>query len=124
MSSQMTLQQMADRVAQLMEERLKIGGEGLSAKLRRGGRKLPRRVRKAAGYLADAQDLARHPKIQMTLDDRRLAEAYDECLSYLRPLGGSERMKTQILGVGGSIALGLFVVAGLTLAVLVWRGLI
>ena len=38
-----SIQQMADRVAQLMEERLRLRGTGLEEKLRRGGRLLPRR---------------------------------------------------------------------------------
>ena len=38
------MQQMADRVAELMEARLRVKGEGLTAKLKRGGRFLPRRV--------------------------------------------------------------------------------
>ncbi len=35
--SAITIQQMADRVAQLMEQRLRIKGAGLAEKLSRGG---------------------------------------------------------------------------------------
>jgi len=48
------IQQMADRVAQLLEEKLSLGGRDLAAKLRRGKRLLPRKVRDAADALAVA----------------------------------------------------------------------
>ena len=119
-----TVQQMADRVAGLMEDRLRIGGTGLREKLKRGGRRLPRKIRREAEYLADVCELAQHPKVQMMLDDARVAEAYDKCVKYLNPLGASERMKGALIGVGGSIAFALLVVAAATIGVMVWRGLI
>lgn len=122
MSSPLTAGEMAEQVAGLMEQRLKIGGKGLAEKLRRGKRRLPRKVRKAVAHLAEAEGLARHPKIGMMLDQSQLAAAHDTAIRYLKPLGGGERLKAGLLGVGGQIALGLLVVAGGTLAVLVWRG--
>ncbi|MFA5537714.1 MAG: hypothetical protein WDA23_00780, partial [Gemmobacter sp.] len=66
--SAVTVQQMADRVAALMEERLRIRGRGLAEKVKRGGRALPRKVRREAEYLAEVADLAQHPKVQTMLD--------------------------------------------------------
>ena len=51
-------QQMADRVAQLLEERLRLRGKGLDEKLRRGGRLLPKKVRAAAEVLVRAASMA------------------------------------------------------------------
>ena len=39
-----TVKQMADRVDQLLEERLRLKGGTLDSKLRRAGRRLPRAV--------------------------------------------------------------------------------
>lgn len=117
-----TVQQMADRVAALMEQRLKIGGTGLSAKLKRGGRRLPRKVRREAEYLAGVSELALHPKVQMMLDDARIAQAYDTCVRYLSPLGARDRLLDRVLGIGGSIAFAMLVVGGGLIAVMVWRG--
>ena len=119
-----TVQQMADRVAALMEQRLKIGGTGLSAKLKRGGRRLPRKVRREAEYLAGVSELALHPKVQMMLDDARIAQAYDTCVRYLSPLGARDRLLDRVLGIGGSIAFAILVVGGGLIAVMVWRGLL
>ncbi|WP_323042626.1 hypothetical protein [Gemmobacter sp.] len=119
-----TVQQMADRVAALMEQRLKIGGTGLSAKLKRGGRRLPRKVRREAEYLAGVSELALHPKVQMMLDDARIAQAYDTCVRYLSPLGARDRALDRVLGIAGSIAFAILVVGGGLIAVMVWRGLL
>lgn len=119
-----TVQQMADRVAALMQERLNIGGSGLAAKLKRGGRRLPANVRREAEYLAELSHLAQHPKVQMMLDEERAAAAYDTCIKHLKGVGATDRMIGRALGIGGSIAFALLVVAGLFVAVLVWRRLI
>jgi len=119
-----TVQQMADRVAALMEQRLKVAGKDLREKLRRGGRRLPRRIRREAEYLAEVAELALHPKMQLMLDDARIAAAYDACVKYLNPLGAADRMKGALIGVGGSIAFALLVVGAGVVAVLWWRGLV
>ena len=49
-----TVKQMADRVDQLLEERLHLKGGTLDSKLRRAGRRLPRPVRDAGAALATA----------------------------------------------------------------------
>ena len=59
--SAITVQQMADRVAGLMEDRLRVRGGGLAEKLKRGGRALPHKVRHEAEYLAKAAALAQIP---------------------------------------------------------------
>jgi hypothetical protein len=120
--SVITVQQMADRVAGLMEDRLRIRGKTLQDKVRRGGRLLPRKVRREAEYLAEVAVLAQHPKVQTMLDDARIAEAYDVCLRHLRDIGAKERFWAMILSIAGSLALALLVLGGMFIAVLVWRG--
>lgn len=122
--SAVTVQQMADRVAALMEERLGIRGTGLSEKLRKGGRRLPRRVRREAEYLAEVAILAQNPKVQMLLDDDRIAAAYDVCLRHLRGVSGTDRIIGTILSVTGSIAVALLAAAALFIGLLVWRGFV
>lgn len=119
-----TVQQMADRVAALMEQRLNVGGKGLREKLKRGGRRLPRKIRREAEYLAEVAELALHPKVQLMLDDARIAAAYDACVKYLNPIGATQRMKGALIGVGGSIAFALLAVSAGLIGVMVWRGLI
>lgn len=116
------IQQMADRIARLMQDRLRVRGTGLAEKLRRGGRLLPRNVRAEAELLARAVGESQHPKLRMMQDQERIARAYDICLRHLRDLGATDRLIGRTLGIAGSVAFALIVVAALFLAVLVWRG--
>ncbi|AMY70679.1 hypothetical protein [Frigidibacter mobilis] len=117
-----SVQQMADRVAGLMEERLRIRGAGLAAKLRRGGRALPRRIRAEAELLAAAAEKARVPKLLVQMDHERVAAAYDACLRYLAPLGRGARLRGYLLDLAAAAGFALVVTAALVLGVLVWRG--
>lgn len=119
-----TVQQMAARVAQLMEDRLNVRGTTLPEKLRRGGRRLPRRVRTQAAYLAEAAEKARVPKLQIQLDHQRIASAYDGCVKHLRPIGMSARRRAYAVSVISSAGLAVFATGALFLAFLIWRGLV
>ena len=66
--SAVTIQQMADRVAQLLEERLGLGGRDLSAKLKRAGRVLPKKVRDAGRLLAQSAQKGQNPKLLGQID--------------------------------------------------------
>lgn len=118
----MATQQLADRVAQLLEDRLGIRGQGLAEKLRRGGRLLPRRVRAEAAYLARACEEARVPKLALRLDHEHITRAYDICVRYLKPLGAGARRKAMLLNLATSLAVVLIGTFALVLVVLVWRG--
>lgn len=119
-----SVQQMAGRVAELMEARLRIRGTGLAEKLRRGGRFLPRRARREAEFLARSAEQAALPRLQMQLDHRRIADAYDTCVRYLKPLGRSARRRRILLEILTGFAAGLAATAVLVLALLLWRGFI
>lgn len=119
-----SVQQMADRIAQLMEDRLRIRGASLPDKLRRGGRYLPRRVRAQAAYLAQAAEKARVPKLQLQLDHPRISAAYDRCLRHLKPLGAGARRKALFLNALTSVGVTVFVTGALVIAVLIWRGFV
>ena len=68
---------LGDRVAGLMEERLGVRGKGLTEKLRRGGRLLPRGVRAQAQELAALSEKAQNPKLLVQIDPARVASCYD-----------------------------------------------
>ncbi len=117
-----TIQQMADRVAALMEERLHIKGTGLADKLKRGGSALPRKVRAAATELAEAAHMSQNPKLLLQIDEGKVAEAYDLCLRHLSPIGAAGRRAGLIYSIVAQIAFGLIVVAAGLITVLKWRG--
>lgn len=119
-----SIQQMADRVAQLMEERLKLRGQGLAEKLRRGRGRLPKRLRDAAAVLSEAATLAQNPKLQARIDHEMVAAAYDSCLRQLGRVNAGERRKTAALNILASAAFSLLLLAALVAGLLYWRGLI
>jgi hypothetical protein len=116
------IQAMAERVAGLMEDRLKVRGKGLAEKVRAGGRLLPRRVRSAANVLAQAADQARNPRLVPQIDMDAVSRAYDTCVRHLTPLGRRDRILGLAVGVAASVALAVLVVAVGFVGVLYWRG--
>jgi hypothetical protein len=117
-----SIEQMAGRVAALMEQRLRIRGETLSEKLRRGGRTLPRKVRAEAAILAEAARNAANPRLLPQIDRGRVAQAHDICLRHLQGLDRAARRRAVLMGIASSIAFSLIAVGLLVLAVLWWRG--
>ncbi|WP_112311806.1 hypothetical protein [Pseudogemmobacter bohemicus] len=121
--SAVTIRQMAGRVEELLVERVGARGRDFDQKLRHVGRRLPRRVRKSAGALAQAAGMAQNPRLHAQLDEGAIARDYDICLRYLSPLGRGEKRRA-----GGSvlmsIAFSLVVVAAGCIGFLMWRGLI
>ncbi len=112
--SAVTIQQMADRIAALMEQRLRIRGGDLARKLRKGGRLLPRKVRQAAQELADAAERARNPKLLVQIDMEQVSANYDICLHHLSSVTARGGLGNLLIGVAATVALGLL------LAGLVW----
>jgi hypothetical protein len=117
-----TIQQMALRVAELMQEKLKIKGRTLDDKLRAAGRRLPKPVKEAAHQLALAAEQAKHPKLVMRIDEEIVAQNYDTCVRYLNGLDKWYRRREIMLSLTLSILLSLLGVVVLLLVVLRWRG--
>jgi hypothetical protein len=120
----MDLQVRADRLAQLIEERLDIRGKGLAAKLGRGGRRLPRVVRDAGEQLLLAQRMADTPKLARQINHARIGGLCDEAERVLALIDPWERRRTFAINWLAGNAFNILVVAVLAVAVIVWRGLL
>ncbi len=119
-----SVEQMAEHVAALMEDRLKIRGATLSEKVRRSGRALPLRVRRAASDLALAAEQAHHPKLAMQADPARARRAYGRCLHHLRPIGAGERRWGYLLALAARSGAAVLAAAAMVITAMVWRGLV
>jgi hypothetical protein len=122
--SVITVQQMADRVSQLLEERLRIRGATLAARLRSAGRRLPRKVREAGDALAEAVEMMQNPRLMHQVDDETVATAYDICVRHLTTINPAAARKGLILDMAARVAFALLVVAVLLVSVLYWRGFV
>jgi hypothetical protein len=113
---------MADEVAALLAGRLGARGRTLARRLRRAGRRLPRHVAREARYLAQADDLARNPRLLRMIDPDRVIRAHALLRDHLRGIDPAAARLTRILGILAVIAFNLLVLAALLLALLAWRG--
>ena len=108
------IQQMAERVADLLEERLRIRGRSLGAKLRRGGRALPRKVRLAAQLLEASAEKARHPKLLGQIDMGAVSDAYALCVRHLTAIDPKGRRRDTLAQMVSFLGFGLlFLLIGL-----------
>lgn len=120
--SAVTIHQMADRVAQLLEERLGLGGRGLSAKLKRAGRMLPKKVRDSGKVLAAAAQKGQNPKLLGQIDMGDVTEAYDVCVKHLITIDPVGRRRDLFAGMVGSVGFGVLALLAALLGFLAWRG--
>lgn len=120
--SMVAIQQMADRVAQLLQEKLKLGGSDLQAKLRRGKRLLPRKVRDAAERLATAAEKSRNPKLMGQVDMGQVADAYDLCVRHLASIDPAERRRGTLVGMVESVRIGVLLFGAVVGGIMIWLG--
>ncbi len=117
-----TIQQMADRIAALMEDRLRVKGSGLTQKLRRGGGLLPRKIRAEAQVLAQSADMVQNPKLLTRVDEVRVASAYDLCLRHLNTVNVWDRRKGAVINAALSVLGSLLAAVVVGVGLLMWRG--
>jgi hypothetical protein len=120
--SAVTIQQMADRVGQLLEERMALGGRDIAAKLQRGGRLLPRRVRVGAELLADAAAKAQNPKLLGQIDMGEVSDAYDACVRHLMTIDPAGRRRDTLGSMISSVGFGVLFLIIAIIAFLGWQG--
>ncbi|MHC0054556.1 hypothetical protein [Actibacterium sp. D379-3] len=120
--AEVTVQELADGIAGLMERRLHVGGHGLPAKVRRAGRLLPGHVRRDAQAIADALALADNPRLMRQIDLPRLEAAERRVTAWLKTVDPNKRRIDTGLSILGGIAFSVIAVFAAVVAVLVWRG--
>ena len=71
----LTMQQMVNEVRDGLQGKLHVRGRSLDAQIRKAGRRLPRRVRQDATYLAQGVALMENPKLARMIDIGKAASA-------------------------------------------------
>lgn len=118
----MNLQTRADKLAQTIEERLGVRGQGLEAKLARAGRRLPRALRHDLEYIAAALRMEENPRLSRQIDWARIDRGFAAAEHHLRGIDPFERRKTLVINWLAGNAMNLLIVAGLAAALMAWRG--
>jgi hypothetical protein len=110
-------------LAVLMRERLGIrGADRLAVKMRRGGRLLPKAVRRQAAYLVEAEKQWGNPRLRRVIDEQKVTKAQADLRRHLEGIDPRDRLKGRLIGIAAPLAFNLLVVAGLLIAWLVWTG--
>lgn len=120
------IQDMADEVSRLMVARFGGARRGerppLHAMLRRRGGALPRKLRRLAGQLAEADRISAQPKVARQLDLRALSRAHAGLTAHLRPLGELSRWRGRAISFAASVSFGLMVLAAVIVWIMLRRG--
>ena len=106
----------------LLREKLGVRGATLAAALHRARHSLPRHVYRRGLILAEAEPLADHPKLSLTLDAPALAAAAQDVRAHLDSIDLADRRKGWWLGMLGGLSFNLILFVALLIGVLVWRG--
>jgi hypothetical protein len=116
--------ELAAELSLLLERRLGVKGGGLDARVRRAGRLLPRKVRRAALEIAEAEKREASPRLARLNDPGRLAQCFAVAERHLRAVDPAARRARLILGILGAVAFGLLVLFAAVVTLLVQRGLV
>ncbi len=106
----------------LLAEKLGVGQGDLSRQIRRAGRRLPRKFRREAEFLARAETMARHPRLSRLLDAREVARAESRVARHLRAIDPVRQRRGHRLDRLAAAGFYLLVTFALVVTVLWWRG--
>ncbi|MCC5985509.1 MAG: hypothetical protein JJU42_14225 [Rhodobacteraceae bacterium] len=110
------------RITALLQAEFRASGATLADALPQCRRRLPRRLRTEADFLAEIEPLAAHPRLARQLDLVRADTASTALLTHLQTLSRGRRRMDLVLSVLGSVAFGLLAMLVLLVLVLRWRG--
>ncbi|WP_171240023.1 hypothetical protein [Ruegeria sp. HKCCA5491] len=124
MQKTVDIQTQIAQTVQLLRDKLGVHGKTLTESVKKAKRQLPRRIFKQAMLLAQAEQMAAHPKLRLVLDTPKLARASEEVQKHLGGINLADRRMGWFLGMLSSLAFNLLVLSALLLAFLRWQGFI
>ena len=116
--------QRAARLEASLQAKLGLRGKSLSARLRRAGRLLPRRVRADIAVLTEADTKLAHPRLARQVDPARVEAAFDAIEAHLGQIDPKDRRKGRILGWAGGLVVNLLLLVVVLVVILRWQGLV
>lgn len=85
------------KISGLMQERLRIKGRSLAQQIHRSGRRLPKRIKRAALRVDAAGTQAGHPKLARQLDQAALRADAEAVIAHLEAIDPVEVLKDKVL---------------------------
>ncbi len=117
------LQACTDRLADLLAEKLHLSRGSFERRMRRAGRRLPKRLHQQAAVIVQAQHVAGHPRLAIQTQADDVYRAAREIEQHLKTIDPVDRRKGAILGLLGGLSFNLLALAALVILFLRWRGL-
>lgn len=114
----------ARRLQALLKMKFRIEADNLRQAMAQAGRRLPKRVHRAAELICQAQRLAGNPKLARMVDAQAIERAFSKVEWHLEQIDVRDRRIGAVLGMLGALAFNMILVVLLVLAVLYWRQLI
>lgn len=113
-----SIRQMAERIAALVEERLRLSRKGTDTAryLLKAERHVPKDVAKELRVMAEAVSLADDPNGVRRVDFERLSLAYDKCLAHLSKVPPGARRARFLAEVSRNLWVNLSLLAALLVA--------
>jgi hypothetical protein len=124
MSENTDIQSQITQTVQLLRKKLGVKDKTLAESIRKAKRLLPRRIYKQALMLANAEQMAAHPKLRLVLDAPTLARASEEVQTHLSGINRADRRLGWFLGMLGGLAFNLLALLALLIIFLRWQGFI
>lgn len=110
------------QISDLLWSKFGASGQTLARALAKAKARLPGRVYSRAMELANAQQMASHPKLLLTLDATKLGKSAQEVETYLTAIDVKDRRKGWILGMLGGMVFNILLFVCLLIGLLFWRG--
>lgn len=118
------IQTQISQTVELLRTKLGVRDKTLADSVRKAKRQLPRRIYKQALLLAEAEQMAAHPKLRLVLDTPKLARASEDVQEHLSGINLADRRLGWFLGLLGGLAFNLLALFALLIAFLWWQGFI
>ncbi|CUH64014.1 hypothetical protein TG4357_01017 [Thalassovita gelatinovora] len=109
-------------LTKLLAETFGASSGDLQHRMRKVGRRVPKRLHAAAKVIIEAQAMAGHPKLRQFIDAAAVNRAYLDIRDHLKTIDVADRRKGAVLGLLGGLSFNLLLVLALLLAFLMWRG--
>ena len=116
--------QLVIQIYDLMGEKLRVKGANLKTRVKKAGRLLPKSVRRAAGELIEAHDMAENPVLATRLDPEAVSKAHKTCLRYLNEIDPKAAKSRARYNFAALISAQFLLIVGVAIAFMQWRGLI
>ncbi|MGH1453504.1 MAG: hypothetical protein ACRBBV_10065 [Paracoccaceae bacterium] len=107
MITQQEIDELSDQISQAMDHKLGLRRGTLARRLRRAGRRLPKRVRQHIQRLIEAQKISGNQHLIHQVDANALRAGQAESLSYINSIDPRDRRIGAMLGIAGGLVFNL-----------------